>query len=79
MTAKIPARFSKLSAHSLAPTSIIWHLFGSTEHPGHSLWDVQGCSMVTRPSLCWKPLQPHAPLCCRLTQMCFIWKWGQMA
>lgn len=31
--------------------------------------------------ICWKPRQPcvWAQLCCCLTQMCFVWKWGQMA
>lgn len=59
--------------------SIIWHLFGSAESPGYSPQDVQGCSMLTLQGLCWKPQQPCTSLCLCLTQMCFVWKWGQMA
>lgn len=53
--------------------------FGSTELPGRSSRDAQGCSILTLLRLGCKPRRPHASLCCRLTQMCFIWKWGQMA
>lgn len=71
--------FFKLGARSTAPISIIWHLFGSAECPGHSPRDVQGCSALTLLGLCWRPHQPRASLYCCLTQMCFVWKWGQMA
>lgn len=47
VSAKIPARFSRLRACSLAPTSILWHLFGSAEHAGCSPGDGQGCSTLT--------------------------------
>lgn len=71
--------FFKLGALSMASTSINWHLSGSAKWPGHSPQDVQGCSMLTLQGLCWKPHQPRTSLCCCLTQMCFVWKWGQMA
>lgn len=71
--------FFKLGAHSTAPISIMWHLFGSAECPGHSPRDVQGCSALTLLGLCWRPHQPRASLYCCLTQMCFVWMWGQMA
>lgn len=63
----------------MASISIIWLLFGSAEWPHHSPQDVLGCSMLTLQGLCWKPHQPCTSLCCSLTQMCFVWKWGQMA
>lgn len=63
----------------MAPIPIIWHLFGSAECPGPSPQDVQGGSVLTLLSLCWKPHQPCTCLCCCLTQLCFFWKWRQMA
>lgn len=58
--------------HYLAP---LW----KCRVPGHSPQDVQGCRMLPLQGLCWKPHQPRTSLCCCLTQMCFVWKWGQMA
>lgn len=61
--------------HQLGFTSITWHIFGSTEQPGHALWNVQGRGS----GCCWKPPWTRASLCHCLTQMCFILMSGQMA
>lgn len=44
-------KIAKLGAFSLAPRSIAWHLFGSTEQPGYTPWNVQGWGSWC----CWKP------------------------